>query len=216
MHKQKSADVWKGAKENLESVEYRCFFCDKDTASNVGWRGTLTKWDIAPDGKEYPTIDEVAKIRICPICKSPTFFSFVIEETLRQDEGDHIQIPEPLPLSKTESGKREIDNLFEEIRRCFHAKAYTAVAMLCRKILMNIAVEKGAMEGDNFENYITYLSDENWVPPNGKPLLKEIKKYGNNANHKIEEIEAEQAEKTLKFTRLLVTQAYGFDINKRK
>jgi hypothetical protein len=37
--------------------------------------------------------------------------------------------------------------------------------LLCRKMLMNVAVHEGAAEGLKFIEYVTYLSDHGYVPP---------------------------------------------------
>jgi len=46
--------------------------------------------------------------------------------------------------------------------------AYTASVLCCRKLLMNLAVSKGAKEGENFFKYVDYLATKGYIPPNGK------------------------------------------------
>lgn len=43
--------------------------------------------------------------------------------------------------------------------------AYTAVSLLCRKLLMHVAVDKGAEENLQFVKYVDYLQEKNWVSP---------------------------------------------------
>ncbi len=50
---------------------------------------------------------------------------------------------------------------------------------------MNIAVEQGAKEGLRFIEYVNYLSDEGYTPPNGKHWVDHIRKKGNEATHEI-------------------------------
>jgi hypothetical protein len=40
-----------------------------------------------------------------------------------------------------------LNQLYEEARRCTGQGCFTAAVLLCRKMLMNIAVEQGAAEG---------------------------------------------------------------------
>jgi len=40
--------------------------------------------------------------------------------------------------------------------------------MLCRKLLMNLAVQQGALENQSFQSYVEYLDKHRFVPPNGK------------------------------------------------
>ena len=52
-------------------------------------------------------------------------------------------------------------------------------------MLMNIAVAQGAKEGLKFIEYVNYLSDNGYTPPNGKQWVDHIRKKGNEANHEI-------------------------------
>lgn len=102
-----------------------------------------------------------------------------------------------------------VKNLYEEARKCASVNAYTASAMACRKILMNIAVSKGAKENLKFVQYVKFLSDNNFVPPDGKGWVDHIKNKGNDANHKIEIVSKEDGEELLYFTEMLLTFIYA-------
>ena len=77
----------------------------------------------------------------------------------------------------------ETNEAYNEARRCFSVNAYNACELLCRKILMHIAVDKGAKAGDKFENYITYLENEGYVTPPMRAWVDLIRKHGNEATH---------------------------------
>jgi hypothetical protein len=47
-------------------------------------------------------------------------------------------------------------------------------------MLMHIAVEKSAKEGLSFFEYVNFLSNEGYVPPNGKHWVDHIRKKGND------------------------------------
>ncbi len=102
-----------------------------------------------------------------------------------------------------------VKSLYEEARSSASVNAFTAVAMACRKILMNIAVAKGAKDGLKFVQYVQYLADNNFVPPDGKDWIKHIKDKGNDANHKIEIVSKEDGEELLYFIEMLLTFIYA-------
>ena len=104
---------------------------------------------------------------------------------------------------------KTVENLYEEARDCASVNAFTATAMACRKILMNIAVAKGAKENLKFVQYVQFLADNNFVPPDGKNWIEHIKDRGNDANHKIEIVSKEDAEELLYFTEMLLTFIYA-------
>ncbi len=45
---------------------------------------------------------------------------------------------------------KDVEEAYNEARRCIGVKGFTAVELLCRKILMHVAVEKGAPQGETF------------------------------------------------------------------
>jgi hypothetical protein len=86
--------------------------------------------------------------------------------------------------------------------------AYTAAAMCCRKLLMNVAVALGADEGKKFWQYVEYLKDSGYLPVNAKDWLTHIKHRGNEANHEIRIVEREDAEQLIEFSELMLKIVY--------
>ena len=164
---------------HIGSREYICYFCNKTVASSVGYDGS------------------VGYIHICPHCNRPTYFY-----------GGRIQVPKPLPLSPVTGVEDNVRDLFEEARKCISTESYTAVAMLCRKLLMNIAVDQGAKKNKKFQEYVEYIQEENLVSKNAKELLTEIKDIGNDANHEISQVSEEQANQIIKFINEVIRQIY--------
>ena len=66
-----------------------------------------------------------------------------------QDE-DNTYLPGKMFGPVLEGLPAEVDRAYDEVRRCMAANAFTAAEALCRKILMHIAVDKGAEEGGSF------------------------------------------------------------------
>ncbi len=75
---------------------------------------------------------------------------------------------------------------------------------------MHIAVEVGAPEGLSFIEYVKYLSDQNYVPPNGRHWVDYIRKKGNEANHEILLMEQTDANDLLIFIEMLLKFIYEF------
>lgn len=97
---------------------------------------------------------------------------------------------------------------YEEVRDCMTVRAYTAAEAVCRKILMHVAVEKGAAVGGNFAGYVTYLETNGYVTPPMKRWVDQIRKNGNEAMHDIPAPTRERAESTVMFTAELLRLVY--------
>jgi len=105
----------------------------------------------------------------------------------------------------------DIEKAYAETRRCMVAKCYTAAELLCRKILMHVAVEKGAKEGDSFVSYLTFLEKNGFVAPQMLTWLDLIRKHGNLAAHSLQDIDHERAESTVTFTAELLRMIYEME-----
>jgi hypothetical protein len=71
--------------------------------------------------------------------------------------------------------------------------------MICRKMLMNVAVDKGAKEGKSFWEYIKYLQENHCTPPNSDDWIKHIKDKGNELNHQIAFASEDDAQNLIRF-----------------
>jgi hypothetical protein len=101
-----------------------------------------------------------------------------------------------------------LNALYEEARRCTSQNCFTAAVLVCRKMLMNIAVQEGAAEGLKFIEYVTHLSDHGYVPPNGKHWVDHIRKKGNEATHEIALMSENDARELLGFVEMLLRFIY--------
>lgn len=170
---------------NLTNKRFTCGHCGENVSSDVGYAVQL------PNGSHAPCI------YICHACNRPT--SFTIE-----------QVPSPSlgnPVSRLPS---DIDALYTEIRKATSVNAYTAAVMGARKLLMHIAVEKGAAENLRFAEYVTYLRDHHYTPPNSTKWVDSIRTMGNDANHEIVLMSADDASRILIFVEMLMKFIYEF------
>ena len=75
---------------------------------------------------------------------------------------------------------------------------------------MNIAVQEGAAEGLKFIEYVDYLANKGFVPPNGKAWVDHIRKKGNEATHEIALMNEQEAQDLITFVEMLLKFIYEF------
>jgi hypothetical protein len=112
--------------------------------------------------------------------------------------------------SVQDTPEQTVQQLYEEARKTTGAGAYTAAVLCCRKLLMHIAVSKGAKAGDSFASYVQFLGDNNYIPPDAKDWVDHIRKKGNEANHEIAIMSREDAEELLAFCEMLLKVIFEF------
>jgi hypothetical protein len=88
--------------------------------------------------------------------------------------------------------------------------SFTSAVLTCRKLLMHIAVEKGADKGKSFLEYVDYLSQKGYVPPDGKGWVDHIRTKGNEANHEIKIMSPADAGDLISFAEMLLKFVYEF------
>jgi len=101
-----------------------------------------------------------------------------------------------------------VKELYDEARACTGINAHTAAVLACRKILMHVAVEKKAKEGESFIEYVNYLVSKGYVPPDGQGWVDHIRKKSNEANHEIKIMESETAQELVVFVEMLLRFIY--------
>ncbi len=160
---------------------YTCGYCGRLVGPDLGYLG---------DGEHL--------ILICPFCSRPTYL-----------EGSE-QVPGVAFGEDVEALPREIEALYKEARQCMAVSAYTAAVLTCRKLLMNIAVSKGADEGQPFIKYVEYLASKNYVPPDGHGWVDHIRTTGNEAAHEIHLMSKSDAEDLISFVGMLLKIVFEF------
>lgn len=179
---------WHDTTEINSGISWTCGYCGNQVAGNIGYRK-----------EEYSDPD---KIVICPHCKNPTVFIYGTYTT--------SQYPAATYGNKVESLPENIKELYNEIRRCIQYTAYTSAVLSMRKLLMHIAVEQGAKENLRFVEYISFLEDNGWIPPNGREWVDSIRKKGNESTHEIVLASRKEAEQLLDFVEMLLKFMYEF------
>ena len=93
---------------------------------------------------------------------------------------------------------------------CVSNGSHTAAVLCCRKLLMHIAVAQNADVGKSFIEYVEYLADSGYVPPNGRSWVDHIRKKGNEANHEIRLMQVGDAQELISFSEMLLKFIYEF------
>lgn len=180
-----------------KSQSYTCGYCGFPLSSEMGWMGR----------RYLHGANQVrGAIYVCHRCERPTFFDL---DTSRQVPGvsfgntvKHI----------TDASVREI---YEEARRATSAGCYTSAVLCCRKLLMHMAVAKGAKPGDSFKSYVEFLAKNNHIPADCKDWVDEIRDTGNEANHEVVIMKQADAETLVSFCEMLLKIFFEFPATAR-
>jgi len=105
---------------------------------------------------------------------------------------------------------KDIEGLYNEARVSASSGAPTASVLSLRKLLMNIAVNKGAPVNGTFQNYVDYLASKGYVPPDGKGWVDHIRNKGNDANHEIALMSPSDAHELIDFAGMLLRFIYEY------
>ena len=143
----------------------------------------------------------------CPNCQRGS----VANETFmggRKFDPGRMTLPTPDGVPPAEAG------LWEEIRRSLSVGAHTAVAMLCRKMLLHlahtheVAHNRAATPPDNFLRAVDYLKNNYLIPVQFHDWVDKIRQVGNEANHELPQVTHQDAEDIALFTHNLLITLY--------
>lgn len=108
----------------------------------------------------------------------------------------------------------ETSTAYLEARRCASVGAFTACELMCRKLLMHVAVDKGAKEGKPFASYLNHLKTVGYITPPMEEWTKKIKDNGNQSTHALPPVDASRAQDTLAFTTQLLRLVYEMEFRR--
>ena len=105
----------------------------------------------------------------------------------------------------------DVQAAWREARLAHSVGAYTAAEIMCRKILMHVAVDvAGAKEGLAFIKYVDELQSAGYITTGLKPTIDTIRQRGNGANHELAASAEQESLITLRVTEHLLTSVYAF------
>lgn len=105
----------------------------------------------------------------------------------------------------------EVAAAYAEARRCMSVNAFTASELICRKILMHVAADKGAKGGDSFAAYLGHLETAGYITPPMKKWVDIIRKHGNDSTHNLTPPDKGRAESTVMLTAELLRVVYEME-----
>lgn len=118
------------------------------------------------------------------------------------------QYPGVLFGPEIEGLPEDVSAAYDEARSCMSVNAHAAAELVCRRILVHVAVEKGSKEGLTFTAYLSHLEAEGYITPPMKVWVELIRKHGNKSTHELEAPSRQRAESTVMFTAELLRLVY--------
>ena len=179
--------------------KWKCGLCDKNVATNEAFFARVGV-------KNGPASAIAGAIVFCPSCQHPTYLS----------ASGGPQIPSERYGNPVDYLPADIEQLYGEARDCTGVGAQTASVMICRKLLMHIAVENGAQTGLSFIEYVDYLEKNGHTPSKSREWVDRIRKKGNEANHQITRMGVDDSHELLDFTEMLLKIVYEYPTRGKK
>lgn len=174
----------------MKQNDYTCGYCNRHTSSDKGL--------ILLEQQGSHTQVHNYGVYICTFCKMPSFL------------WNDVQIPGNVFGNPVTGVSDTVSQLYDEARNSFSVNSYTAVLLVCRKLLMHIAVELDAETNQNFLYYVNYLREKNFITAKSDKWVDAIRKYGNQATHEVNIASKEEAERIIKFTEMILKTNFEY------
>ena len=134
----------------------------------------------------------------CPHCGEPN---------IRMSDGR--MYPPSIGVSLVNGLPPDVENAWRDARTDHATAAYTASEMMCRKILMHLAVNVAkSPAGLPFVQYVQDLEDKGYILPGLRTRVDAIRDRGNAANRELPASTEPQSCETLQVTEFLLKGAY--------
>ena len=196
------------AANRATNVAARCPHCGHNGAFlQVGLQDVYT-WESNPQGGERPI--HYLGIRKCPNEKCQGHLFFI------SDNNRNILLTSPsetIPFEK-ENIPDKVLNAFEEAIKCHANSCFIASAIMIRKTLEEICIERGAT-GVNLFKKLQDLGGKILIPQDLLSGMNELRLLGNDAAHieaqTFSEIGKEEIEVSLEFAKEILKAVYQYD-----
>ena len=179
---------WHNTNRN-DKLGWTCGYCGKDVGGDIGFT-------------RESGYDNGDRIYICPKCERPTAFVFM--------DGGTVQVPGAPYGVGVRHVPDEVNAVYSEARRCIQCTAYTSAVLALRKLLMHVAVDRGAEPDQPFVKYVDFLESNHYIPPDGREWADALRKMGNDATHEIKVMGETDAKRLLDFAEMLLKFVYEF------
>jgi hypothetical protein len=129
-------------------------------------------------------------------------------------EVDGAVYPPTSPFAVPKGVEGEELAAWNEVRRCLSVGAHSAATMMCRKLLLHVAVAQGMDEKNSkgwaptFKEINQFLETEGIITKRMAAWVELIRDAGNEAAHDIAPISREDAYNVAKYTEQLLRMTY--------
>jgi hypothetical protein len=143
----------------------------------------------------------------CPKCSRP-FLMLQVDDGSGWDEPRRL-FP-PIELGVSPAIPSVLRSAYDETRACFRAKAYTATAIMCRKILEGIA-DQNKIKVKNLASALKEMKDKGIIESRLYEWADALRISGNEAAHGVNsKISPQDAKDILEFTHAILEYVFTF------
>lgn len=190
-----------------EQIAVECGSCSKFVSATVN--GSVYQYDAEAD------LGVEVLLATCPACE----WAVVVGRTFEQwGNTDDVEVSGPRrlwPLPARElstDAPHSIRRDFDEAQRCMSVSAYTAAAILARRLLEGIAVDLSA-SGNTLASKLTNLRQTGAIDGRLAEWADALRVVGNDAAHKVDTVVSyEDAADVLSFAEAMADYVYTFRI----
>jgi hypothetical protein len=173
-------------------ITYDCGVCGKSTNGRVLCVGTRGG-------------DSVSTMRVCLCSCGQREPSILIEK----DKVMISQLPAACEFHPSDKWPPDLAKLYDEAAKSYAAGAFTASSMVCRKLLMSCACHEKADDGRAFASYVDYITNTVLTFPRAKDAIDAIRSIGNDANHDVAFVSADDAKRAMKIMSYMLNTIYS-------
>lgn len=180
-----------------------CGHCSRDVGAEVVFIEGVNLADLITSDLKVPLGQKTLWLR-CPACGQGS-----VRTPMTTGGGGLVVFPGALPASAVSNLPSDVATAWTEARRAHSVGAYTAAEIMCRKILMHLAVDvAGSAPGKSFVEYVNDLEAENYIMAGLKPVVDQIRNRGNKANHELPASTEQESITTITITQHLLSGVY--------
>lgn len=171
----------------METRVINCGHCGRPVAATVVQRGDSVRG-------AHPKIAWL----LCPSCENGSVMA-----------AEGAVWPAALAGGSVANLPEDVAQAWREARTTHGVAAHTASEMMCRKILMHLAVDvAGSKAGGTFKQFIEDLEKAGHIGPALRPSVEKVKDRGNAANHDLPASTEQDSLVTLTITEHLLRGIY--------
>jgi hypothetical protein len=179
-----------------------CGHCDHDVGAEVVFIEGVDTATLTSNGFKVP-LNVTLWLR-CPRCGQGS-----VRTPDRPGVFGGVVFPGSLPSSDVFNLPADVATAWAEARRAHSVGAYTAAEIMCRKILMHLAVDvAGSAAGKSFVAYVDDLDAGKYIMAGLKPVVDQIRSRGNKANHELPASTEQESITTMTITHHLLVGIY--------